>query len=220
MNASLDRFSRQAGIVPVDQIGSVTATVIGVGAIGRQVAIQLAAIGIRKIQLIDFDDVDLSNTTSQGYRHLEIGLAKTQACAIAITELDPTIEITLLQDRFRPRYDIGNAVFCCVDSISARTAIWNSLEGKVEFWADGRMLGEVIRVFAASGRDTSSYRSTLFSQSEAHDGTCTTRSTIYAASMAAALMVHQFTRWLRDIPVDAETSLNLLSGEWLVNESG
>lgn len=220
MNASLDRFSRQAGIVPVDRLGSVTATVIGVGAIGRQVAIQLAAIGIRKIQLIDFDEVDLSNTTTQGYRHREIGLAKPQACASAIAELDPTIDVSLVEDRFRPRHDIGNAVFCCVDSISARSAIWQSVEEKVDFWADGRMLGEVIRVLAVAGCGVSSYRSTLFSQSEAQTGTCTSRSTIYAASIAAALMVHQFTRWLRDVPVDAETSLNLLSGEWLVNESG
>ncbi|MCD0462499.1 ThiF family adenylyltransferase [Roseiconus lacunae] len=220
MNASLDRFSRQAGIVPVDRLGSVNATVIGVGAIGRQVAIQLAAIGIKKIQLIDFDEVDLSNTTTQGYPHREIGVAKTHACANAIAELDPTIDITLLQDRFRPRHDVGNAVFCCVDCISARSAIWNSLEGKVEFWADGRMLGEVIRVIAVAGHDGSLYRSTLFSPSEAQPGTCTSRSTIYAASIAAALMVHQFTRWLRDISVDCETSLNLLSGEWLVNESG
>ena len=29
-------------------------------------------------------------------------------------------------------------------------------------------------------------------------------------------MVHQFTRWLRGMPVDRDTSLNLLAGEWSV----
>jgi sulfur carrier protein ThiS adenylyltransferase len=28
------------------------------------------------------------------------------------------------------------------------------------------------------------------------------------------MMVHQFTRWLRGIPIDRDTSLNLLAGEW------
>ena len=42
------------------------------------------------------------------------------------------------------------------------------------------------------------------------------RSTIYAASIAAGIMVHQFTRWLRGIPVDFDTTLNLLAGEWTV----
>jgi sulfur carrier protein ThiS adenylyltransferase len=29
-------------------------------------------------------------------------------------------------------------------------------------------------------------------------------------------MVHQFTRWLRGMPVDRDMSLNLLAGEWAV----
>ena len=44
---SNERFSRQADIVPRDRILDCKATVIGVGAIGRQVAIQLTAIGIK-----------------------------------------------------------------------------------------------------------------------------------------------------------------------------
>jgi sulfur carrier protein ThiS adenylyltransferase len=79
------------------------------------------------------------------------------------------------------------------------------------------MLGEVIRVLAVSesiGRDH--YPATLFAQAEAQPGQCTARSTIYAASIAAGLMVHQFTRWLRGILVDRDTSLNLLAGEWSV----
>jgi sulfur carrier protein ThiS adenylyltransferase len=79
------------------------------------------------------------------------------------------------------------------------------------------MLGEVLRVLAvadAQGRDY--YPTTLFAGSEALPGRCTARSTIYAATIAAALMVHQFTRWLRGMPVDRDTSLNLLAGEWAV----
>ena len=77
------------------------------------------------------------------------------------------------------------------------------------------MLGEVLRVLTVAddlGRDH--YPTTLFAQSEAQPGRCTARSTIYAASIAAGLMVHQFTRWLRGMPADRDTSLNLLAGEW------
>jgi sulfur carrier protein ThiS adenylyltransferase len=65
--------------------------------------------------------------------------------------------------------------------------------------------------------DRDYYPSTLFAQAEAHVGRCTARSTIYAATIAAGLMVHQFTRCLRGIPVDRDTSLNLLAGEWTVS---
>ena len=217
MTASSNRFTRQSDLVPIDRLAQVTVTVIGVGAIGRQVALQLAAIGTPRIQLIDFDHVDLSNTTTQGYRKHEIGWSKPFACGEAISELDPAIEVTRIEDRFRPRQSIGNAVFCCVDSITARSAIWKSVEGRAAFWTDGRMLGEVIRVLAADDPGSSQqYATTLFTASEAQQGTCTSRSTIYAASVAAGMMVHQFTRWLRDIPIDTDTSLNLLAGDWSV----
>ena len=51
---------------------------------------------------------------------------------------------------------------------------------------------------------------------EAQAGSCTAHSTIYAATIAAGLMVHQFTRWLRDLPVDIDSTVNLLAGEWVV----
>lgn len=50
-----DRFQRQSGLIPSERLSQLTATVIGVGAISRQVALQLAAIGTPQIQLIDFD---------------------------------------------------------------------------------------------------------------------------------------------------------------------
>ena len=218
METAVDRYARQQDLVPQDRLASVTATVIGVGAIGRQVALQLAAIGVPRLQMVDFDLVDLSNVTTQGYWAADVGQPKVTATAAAIAGLDPAIAVETVQDRYRPRLRIGQAVFCCVDSISARTAIWRSAGPACRFWTDGRMLSEVIRVLAADeehGRDH--YPTTLFSQSEAQPGRCTARSTIYAATIAAGLMVHQFTRWLRGLPVDRDVSLNLLAGEWAVS---
>jgi hypothetical protein len=209
-----DRFSRQADLVPTARLQSITATVIGVGAIGRQVALQLAALGIRKLQLIDFDMVELTNVTTQGHRHAEIGLYKVEAAALAIGEIDATIEVDKIIDRFRPRHAGSDAVFCCVDSISARSAIWRAVNLTTQFWCDGRMLGEVIRVLAAD-RDAgrTHYPETLFDQSEAQPGSCTAHSTIYTANVAAGLMLHQFSRWLRGSAIEPDLTLNLLAAE-------
>lgn len=213
-----DRFDRQQELVPQDRLATVTATVIGVGAIGRQVALQLAGIGVRRLQVIDFDTVDLSNITTQGYMADDVGRPKVLATATAIAGLDPTVSVEIINGRYRPRTETGEAVFCCVDSITTRAAIWRSVNSRCRFWADGRMLGEVIRVLAVAehlGRDH--YPTTLFAQSESQPGRCTARATVYAATIAAGLMVHQFTRWLRGVPVDRDTSLNLLAGEWSVS---
>ncbi len=215
--ANVDRFTRQQQLVPREQLANLRVTVIGVGAIGRQVALQLAAIGASRMQLIDFDAVDASNVTTQGYLASDIGQPKVLATAQAISKLDDSIEVATIQDRYRAKQEIGEAVFCCVDSISARAAIWKTTSKQCQFWADGRMLGEIIRVLAAADRKGfQQYATTLFPQAEAQLGSCTSRSTIYAASIAAGIMVHQFTRWLRAIPLDCDTTLNLLAGEYSV----
>ena len=69
----IDRFVRQSDLVPQQALSEEPVTVIGVGAIGRNVALQLASIGLRRMTLIDFDRVDETNTTTQGYRHREVG---------------------------------------------------------------------------------------------------------------------------------------------------
>lgn len=211
------RLIRQTDLVPERRLADVTATVIGVGAIGRQVALQLASLGVPSIQLIDFDSVDITNVTTQGYSAYDIGERKVEATAAAIARIDPDADVTAVVDRFRPRCDIGDAVFCCVDSISARTAIWRSVQHGCRFWSDGRMLGETIRVLTVADDDgRSHYPSTLFQQAEAQTGQCTARSTIYSANIAAGLMLHQFTRWLRNQPIDTDLSLNLLASEMTV----
>lgn len=217
MKLRSDRFSRQASLVPQTPLAEITATVIGVGAIGRQVALQLAAIGAPRLQLIDFDVVDETNVTTQGYFADDIRQAKVKAAAAAIGRLDPTIILELVEDRFRPKHNLGQAVFCCVDSISARAAIWRSAAHGASFWSDGRMMGEVMRILTVtdeSGR--AHYAGTLFQQAEAQQGACTARSTIYAASIAAGLMIHQFSRWLRGLPIDPDATFNLLSGDWSI----
>jgi hypothetical protein len=220
VNDSRGRFERQSQIVPRERLTGLRVTVIGVGAIGRQVAVQLASIGVCQLQLIDFDNVEPTNVTTQGYRHAEIGNAKIDACAGAIGEIDPEIQVETICDRFRPRQSVGSALFCCVDSIQTRAAIWKAVQDNTAFWCDGRMLGEVIRVLAVDDRNSGRhYATTLFDASEAQRGACTSRSTIYTASIAAGMMIHQFTRWLRGIPVDADATANLLAGEWINTDS-
>ena len=169
---------------------------------------------MKQIQLIDFDEVEVHNVTSQGYRVQDVGTSKVDSTASAIGEVDGSIKVETVEDRFRIRQSLHGVVFCCVDSIASRTAIWKHLKTRTEFWADGRMLGEVMRILIAIDSETRrSYDQTLFTQSEAQTGSCTSRSTIYTANIAAGLMVHQFTRWLRKLPVDCDLSFNLLSSE-------
>jgi sulfur carrier protein ThiS adenylyltransferase len=212
-----DRFTRQAELVPRDRLQEITVTVIGVGAIGRQVALQAAALGVRQLQIVDFDNVELTNVTTQGYRCSEIGLTKVEATRRAVLEVEPTIEVDAVCDRFRSKLHTGIAVFACVDSIGAREVIWRAVGGVCRFWCDGRMLGETIRVLsAADATSRAHYPTTLFPQADAQVGRCTGRGVIYTATIAAGLMLQQICRWLREQPIDADLSLNLTASELIV----
>ncbi|HEX6986766.1 MAG TPA: ThiF family adenylyltransferase [Planctomycetaceae bacterium] len=209
-----DRFSRQADLVPRERLAGLSVAVIGVGAVGRQAALQLACLGVPRLTLVDFDRVEPANVTTQGYAAGDVGRAKVAATRDAVRLLDAEIETRAVEDRYRPTLEVGEAVFCCVDSISARAAIWRTAGRSCRFWCDGRMLGETIRVLAAAGGvGREHYPSTLFAQAEAEPGRCTAGGAIYTASIAAWLMTHQFARWLRDLAVEPDQTLSLLAAE-------
>jgi hypothetical protein len=215
-----DRDLRQRDLVPPEKLADCHGVIVGVGAIGRQVALQLASMGVKQLTLIDHDVVDVVNLAPQGYTPRDLNQPKVEATARWCQKLNPELSVTTLAERFRrssARWcgtESRLVAFCCVDSISARKIVWEGLKDSSSFFADARMSGEVIRVLASPRPPMEShYPTTLFSQEQAFAGTCTAKSTIYTASIAAGLMLSQFTRWLRELPVERDVVLNLLSAE-------
>jgi sulfur carrier protein ThiS adenylyltransferase len=136
---SSERYSRQADIVPRERIMDCKVTVIGVGAIGRQVAIQLTAIGVPVLQLVDFDTVEISNLASQGYLQKNLERPKVDATSEFCREINHDLHVEVVLDRFKRTTPVGNCVFCCVDAITTRKHIWDAVSDKVNFFVDGRM---------------------------------------------------------------------------------
>ena len=211
-----ERYSRQSSLVPAERLAELTIAVVGVGAIGRQVALQLAAVGAQNLNLVDHDIVEESNIASQGYWEDDLGELKVIATANACHRINSNMMIRAFDNRFRNRQALGDVIFCCVDSIKTRKRIWESRQAQRSFFVDGRMAAEVIRVIAidmASEEDCAYYPTTLFAADEAYEASCTAKSTIYCANMAAAMMVSQFTKWLRRFVYEIDMRMNLLSME-------
>ena len=211
---SSERYCRQKDIVPPDRLAECKATVVGVGAIGRQVALQLAAMGVPWLKLVDFDIVEESNLASQGFLEEDLGWKKVDAVATLCQQINSKLQIERLPDRFRRSLEVGNVVFACVDKIEVRRLIWEAVKDTVVFFADGRMSAEVLRVLVAYDRQSRGhYPGTLFAPEEAYAGPCTAKTTIYCASIAAGMMLAQFAKWLRGLPVEPDVQVNLLSME-------
>ena len=221
-----DRDIRQRDLVPPERLARCHAIVIGVGSVGRQVALQLAATGVPAMTLYDPDSVEVENLAVQGFWETDVGDPKVHAVANVCHNQLPQMELYPRHERFRKSAARGwptkrdHAIFCCVDSIATRKLIWEAVRATASFFADGRMTAEVIRVLASDRPATDAvYPKSLFAAGEAFTGSCTAKSTIYAASIAAGLMVGQFARWLRGQRVTSDQTLNLLASELSVADS-
>jgi len=209
-----ERYMRQKDIVPPDRLAACKATVVGVGAIGRQVALQLTAMGIPWLQMVDFDTVDASNLASQGYLENDLGKPKVEATTLLCKQINTGVEIHWVKQPFRRSMEIGNVVFCAVDRIHTRRLVWEAVKDKINFFTDGRMSAEVLRILTACDFESRKhYPTTLFNSEEAFVGPCTAKTTIYCANIAAGLMIAQFTKYLRQLPIDCDLQLNLLANE-------
>jgi sulfur carrier protein ThiS adenylyltransferase len=195
-----NRDIRQREIVPPDKIDGLQVSVVGVGAIGRQVALQLAAMGIKKLQFIDPDVVAPENLAAQGFLEADLDAPKVEAVREACRRINSEIDIQIINGLYTDDLEVGDVVFCCVDT---------------------RMSAESMRILAVDtlgeeGQETPDtywYEETLFGDEEAYGTRCTAKSTIYCANIASGLAISEFTKWLRNMTVARDKMLNLLSGE-------
>ena len=175
--------------------------------------------GVPWLQLVDFDVVEPANLASQGFLEKDLGRAKVDAVADLCRKINHGLELDPVAARFRRSMKIGSILFCCVDHIETRRQIWEIVQHRTNFFCDGRMAAEVLRVVTVADAEAGRrYPDTLFAGQEAYAGSCTAKSTIYCASIAAGLMLSQFTKWLRHLPVDFDCQLNLLSAEMAIDQ--
>lgn len=207
------RYSRQSSLVPMDRLADLgQVTVIGVGAVGKQVAIQLTCLGVHDLTLIDFDQVEEGNLSPQAFRECDLGCQKVHAVKSVCEQLDSHCKINAIDGKFTKNMEVGQVVFCCVDKVETRRFIWNTVKDRCRFFGDSRVGVEMIRVITVcdpAGREH--YPKTLFNPGEAFVGPCTARMTIYMANLAAGFLVAQFTKWLRGMPVDPDLGIDVLS---------
>jgi molybdopterin-synthase adenylyltransferase len=97
------RYSRQIllpdfGIAGQERLRSSSVLVVGLGGLGSPVAMYLAAAGVGRLVLADFDAVDLSNLQRQIIHTTErLGMPKADSARIALTALNPEVDLVLVK---------------------------------------------------------------------------------------------------------------------------
>jgi molybdopterin/thiamine biosynthesis adenylyltransferase len=104
----IKRYSRQIVLKEVGGIGqkkllNSTVTVIGLGALGSPVSYYLAAAGIGKLKIVDFDTVELSNLHRQILHFTkDVDKSKTESAVEKLNSLNPDCEIDIFNEIIVP----------------------------------------------------------------------------------------------------------------------
>lgn len=208
------RFKRQDKLLDTGRVRAAIALIVGVGSVGRNVALQLASLGVGKIILCDFDTVDATNISTQGYTRDDMGKLKVDVVAESIKRIDSQIECVPYPHKYNASDKVLNdvdVIFACPDKIEVRSDIFKHKSERVKLIVDGRQLNEVSQVVTwVPGRDAE-YETHLFSKGEAFNGgaACSIQGLIYTGTITAGFMLHQMVRWLTDRETEPGTSLTL-----------
>ena len=220
----LDRYIRFKDVVDREVVERLCVGVIGVGAVGRQVALQLAMMGVGELVLWDFDRVEEHNLPVQGFKQKDIGLTKVMCVADDCCDITPDLVVSEHATKYEETPVEMDVLFCCVDSMATRKSIWSTVQDNCrEMYVDGRMSAEVCRVLSVPIGDTTEgprsrrdYYGTLCTPDEVYQDRCTARSTMYGAYVCAGLMVSQMVKWLRRdrcLELQTDVLFNMLTME-------
>jgi molybdopterin/thiamine biosynthesis adenylyltransferase/rhodanese-related sulfurtransferase len=100
-NDEIRRYSRhlilpEVGMAGQKKICSTSVLCVGAGGLGSPIAMYLAAAGIGKLGLVDFDTVDFSNLQRQLLHGTsDVGRPKGESARDTILDLNPNVEVTL-----------------------------------------------------------------------------------------------------------------------------
>jgi len=98
-DAEIRRYSRhlilpEVGLEGQKKICSASVLCIGAGGLGSPIAMYLAAAGIGRLGIVDFDSVELSNLQRQVIHGTpDVGRSKTQSAANTIRRINPEVQV-------------------------------------------------------------------------------------------------------------------------------
>lgn len=197
----MNRYKNQKGLIDNERLARTPIIVVGAGAIGSRVVVDLSKMGARDITVYDFDTLEDHNFSSQMYPTSKLGMAKVHALESVAHEYGDC-KITAINEPWTPdnakQSDDSGILLSCVDNMDVRSALFKFYKSQAGFFVDGRMSAYVFSVYAVAtkdGRQVEHYEKSLFPQSEGSQEPCGQKSIIYTVGQVASQMVSQVRAW-------------------------
>ena len=184
--------------------------IIGVGATGSFVAMQIARMGVPVLNIYDFDDVEIHNIPNQYYDTEDIGKLKIDALDEKLHKINPDITVNKSNAKVTAE-DISKMegyVFLLVDSMKVRKELWEAAKNNpniINVW-ESRLGSDQARVYSLpieKGKDYSKYEQDFYDDDNAEVSACGTSITVLPIVLqTASLMIVQFIDLVMDNPVE------------------
>jgi molybdopterin/thiamine biosynthesis adenylyltransferase len=189
-------YGRQTDILDPEVARDTHVTIVGLGTVGSNAAVELAKMGVGSMHLIDGDVVESHNLPSQRYLVSDLGREKATALADRVREVNDFVnvnaEVAMLAGG--EVFEDG-PVILAVDDMEVRK---NVLELSVAYRPnhplviDGRMGGKMMQVLAFDGSDTSAVdwwmSQHYFPQDQAHPIPCGGRTVSFVGAYMGGLI--------------------------------
>ena len=190
--------------------------ILGCGAIGSSVALQLARSGANHFSLYDFDKVEEPNVGVSQYTQKDIGKRKVIALRDIIKDISSDSKIETYHKAFNEMDTFGNdVVILGFDNMQSRldaVKICTSLKRlRPKILIDGRMGSETYQQYTFVNPTLKRYKRTWYSDEEGDPEPCAAKATTYCSNIAGGFIVSSIRKLLTKQPYDREILFHIPS---------
>ena len=186
--------------------------IVGCGAIGSSVAMQLVRLGADNFYLYDFDKVEIPNIGVSQYNEQDVGLPKVRALINHMKRVNVMIKVEGIIDRFRTYEGSKEGILILgLDSMKARRDIVKMLvkcPHKPKIVIDGRMGAEHYQQYIYNNITMSQYDKNWYSDHESDTEPCTRKATSYCSNMSGSFIANAAKNIVMKQPYFKEVTFN------------
>ncbi len=216
--------SRFESLLPADKLDDLRVIIVGCGNLGSHLAVALCKMGIQEFGLVDPDEVEIANLSTQVYLKCQIGTPKVTALASILKEINPAVWVV---EDTKPVEDTEQGLWNCyedeedeeddesvpkaiviatTDNIESRQNAFfggfTSIRDSSKLFVDARMSLEfleshfIYRIPTGVDEYMKEYGKWLAAIKTTQSEPCGASSIAYTGMLAAGLICPQIRRWI------------------------
>jgi len=186
--------------------------IVGCGAIGSSVAMQLVRLGANNFYLYDFDKVEIQNVGVSQYNEQDVGLPKVGALTNHMKRINVLIKVQGYMSKFTDyRGSKEGILILGLDSMQARKDVVKMLVEcpyKPKTVIDGRMGADHYQQYIYNNITMSQYDKNWYSDDDSDPEPCTRKATSYCSNMSGSFISNSIKNIVMKQPYFKEIIFN------------